>query len=80
MAIEGDLNEIFSGGIFCVLKLLDYKSTGLTLAFTIYFQHLSPMSQYILQNTVAQKCLQHFIPESTESLHSFSSDFVCISS
>lgn len=37
--------------------------------------HLSPMSQYILQNTVAQKCLQHFIPDSTESLHGFSSDF-----
>ncbi|XP_061189182.1 uncharacterized protein LOC133197251 isoform X2 [Saccostrea echinata] len=47
-------------------------STAISLTQTM---HLSPMSQYILQNTVAQKCLQHFIPESTESLQSISSDF-----
>lgn len=68
------------------MKLVNFtfspSSTGIgrkpVLNSFYYFQHLSPMSQYILQNTVAQKCLQHFIPDSTDSLHSFSSDLVCI--
>ncbi|XP_056012912.1 serine-rich adhesin for platelets-like isoform X5 [Ostrea edulis] len=47
-------------------------SSAISLTQTM---HLSPMSQYILQNTVAQKCLQHFIPDSTESLQSITSDF-----
>ncbi|KAK3082761.1 hypothetical protein FSP39_004607 [Pinctada imbricata] len=43
------------------------------ISFTQSMQ-LSPMSQYILQNTVAQKCLQQLQPESMETLHDMRND------
>ncbi|XP_033727874.1 LOW QUALITY PROTEIN: uncharacterized protein LOC117317251 [Pecten maximus] len=50
-------------------------ATAMALAQTM---HLSPMSQYVLQTKVAQKCLGQYMPgESTDSLHSICSNYTC---
>ncbi|XP_060068750.1 uncharacterized protein LOC132548870 [Ylistrum balloti] len=50
------------------------SSTAMALTQTM---HLSPMSQYVLQTKVAQKCLGQYMPgECTDSLHSICSNYV----
>ncbi|OWF35483.1 uncharacterized protein LOC110442883 isoform X2 [Mizuhopecten yessoensis] len=53
------------------------QMSNAAMAFT-QTMHLSPMSQYVLQAKVAQKCLGQYMPgESTDSLHSICSDYTC---
>ncbi|XP_069108429.1 serine-rich adhesin for platelets-like isoform X3 [Argopecten irradians] len=50
-------------------------TTAMSLTQTM---HLSPMSQYVLQTKVAQKCLGQYMPgESTDSLRSICSNYTC---